>query len=129
MPRLRCRSAATGGSEWRQPPVHEDSRKAACGCRFRRFQPPTEGTKEKPLFNESKRWLDTGPGPLMGRRRVSDRSQGSHAPGSARVAVFVLPPLGGTTLVPIPRAGARAQGLLQGQGVRETLVRGLGQTS
>jgi hypothetical protein len=67
--------------------------------------------------------------PLMGRRRVSDRSQGSHAPGSARVAVFALPPLGGTTLVPIPRAGARAQGLLQGLGVRETLVRGLGQTS
>ena len=59
----------------------------------------------------------------------SDRSQGSHAPGSARVAVFVLPPPGGTTLVPIPRAGARAQGLLQGLGVRETLVRGLGQTS
>src|SRR3954462_3592557 len=76
-----------------------------------------------------KEMLDTGPEPLMGRRRVSDRSQDSHAPGSARVAVVVLPPPGGTTLVPIPRAGARAQGLLQGLGVRETLVRGLGQTS
>ena len=52
-----------------------------------------------------------------------------HAAGSARVAVFAMPPLGGTTLVPIPRAGARAQGLLQGLGVSETLVRGLGQTS
>ena len=90
---------------------------------------PDRGHEEKPLFNESKRWLDTGPEPLMGRRRVSDRSQGSHAAGSARVAVVVLPPPGGTTLVPIPRAGARAQGLLQSLGVRETLVRGLGQTS
>ena len=90
---------------------------------------PDRGHEEKPLSNESKRWLDTGPGPLMGRRRVSDRSQGSHAPGSARVAVVVLPPLGGTTLVPISCAGARAQGLLQGLGVRETLVRALGQTS
>ncbi len=90
---------------------------------------PVPRPRGEALFNESKRWLDTGPEPLMGRRRVSDRSQGSHAPGSARVAVFALPPLGGTTLVPIPRAGARAQGLLQGLGVRETLVRGLGQTS
>ena len=52
-----------------------------------------------------------------------------HAAGSGRIAVVVLPPLGGTTLVPIACAGARAQGLLQGLGVRETLVRGLGQTS
>jgi hypothetical protein len=47
----------------------------------------------------------------------------------AVVRVEVLPPPGGTTLVPIPRAGARAQGLLQCLGVRETLARGLGQTS
>ena len=67
--------------------------------------------------------------PFMGRRRVSDRSQGSHAAGSAWVAVVALPPLGGTTLVPIPRAGARPQGSLQGLGVRETLLGGLGQTS
>jgi hypothetical protein len=86
-------------------------------------------TRRSSLFNDTERCLDTGPKPLMGRRRVSDRSQGSRSPGSARVAVFALPPLGGTTLVPISRAGARAQGLLQGLGVRETLVRGLGQTS
>jgi serine/threonine protein kinase len=48
---------------------------------------------------------------------------------SARVAVLIVPPLGGTTLVPITGAAARAQGLLQGLGVRVTLVRGLGQTS
>jgi hypothetical protein len=60
---------------------------------------------------------------------LGDRSQGSYAAGSARVAILVLPPLGGTTLVPIPRAGARTQGLLQGLSVTETLVRGLGQTS
>src|SRR5271165_3994639 len=42
---------------------------------------PDRGHEEKPLFNESKRWLNAGPEPLMNRRRVSDRSQGSHAPG------------------------------------------------
>ena len=60
---------------------------------------------------------------------LGDRSQGSHTAGSARVAILALPPPGGTTLVPVPRAGARAQGLLHGLSVRETLVRGLGQTS
>jgi hypothetical protein len=50
-------------------------------------------------------------------------------PEGVLALVGVLPPPGGMTLVPIARAGARAQGLLQGLGVRETLVRGLGQTS
>ena len=71
-------------------------------------------------------WRFAAPhGSAQGQRSLARLSR----PGSARVAVFALPPLGGTTLVPIPRAGARAQGLLQGKGVRETLVRGLGQTS
>jgi hypothetical protein len=123
---LKCCSGRIG-----MAPTACSRRLAESGMRVQVPPPstPDRGHEEKPLFYESKRWLDTGPEPFMGRRRVSDRSQGSHAPGSARVAVVVLPPLGGTTLVPIPRAGARAQGLLQGLGVRETLVRGLGQTS
>jgi hypothetical protein len=35
VPRLRRQSAAVGGAERRKPSVHEDSRKAACGCRSR----------------------------------------------------------------------------------------------
>jgi hypothetical protein len=47
----------------------------------------------------------------------------------ALALVLVFPPPRGTTLVPVPRAGACAQGLLQGQGALETLARALGQAS
>src|SRR3954464_7372137 len=64
---------------------------------------------------------------------IRDQSHNPSGVGSAdrrarrRGSVGVPPPPGGTILVPIPRAGALAQGSLQALGIRETLGRVLGQ--